>query len=240
MAQGDSCVCQPSVASVASAFRCSGNNWEEQQGKVLLSCQCEHGVCNLPGKVAFLKTTTARCCPQNPTSPPLKCHPVAMKLLSLGVVVSEGQVCTQPTALLHSTWGLRDSQTCSRACLCVPTVVVLPGEVSQGVTCSVVPFIPFPPSSLSLCLHGCSWGHVPSSFGATEPPPSFLHHMGGCLPLCAASGSSFPRLPQGSSRTGALPWDISCVPSPGASIAPLSQPLPPCTRAVHATGLGSV
>lgn len=44
--------------------------------------QCELGACNLPGKVAFLKTTTARCCPRNPTSPALKCHPVAMKLLS--------------------------------------------------------------------------------------------------------------------------------------------------------------
>lgn len=41
MAQGDSFVRQPSVASVASLLsRCSGNNWEEQQGKIPLSYQC--------------------------------------------------------------------------------------------------------------------------------------------------------------------------------------------------------
>lgn len=40
MAQGESSVCQLSVASVASLLsRCSGNNWEEQQGKIPLSCQ---------------------------------------------------------------------------------------------------------------------------------------------------------------------------------------------------------
>lgn len=32
--------------------------------------QCEHGAYNLPGEVAFLKTTTARCCPQKPPAQP--------------------------------------------------------------------------------------------------------------------------------------------------------------------------
>lgn len=46
----------------------------------------------------------------------------------------------------------------------------------------MVPFIPFPPSSLSLCLHGCSWGHIPSSLGATEPPPASFITWGAAFP----------------------------------------------------------
>lgn len=63
--------------------------------------QRERGACNLPGKVAFLKMSTVRCCPQN-TRPALKDQPVAMKLLSLGVMVRGGRGLhpPQPAALL--------------------------------------------------------------------------------------------------------------------------------------------
>lgn len=70
--------------------------------KFLCLAQSEHDAGNQPGEVAFLKTITARCCPQSTTSPALKCHRVAMELLSLGVVVSEGQLCTLPSPQLCS------------------------------------------------------------------------------------------------------------------------------------------
>lgn len=154
--------------------------------KFLCLVQCEHGACNQPGEVAFLKTITARCCPQNTTSPALKCHPVAMKLLSLGVVVSEGQLCTLPSPQLCSIpLGILQIPRPAPLPVCMsPQQWCCQDRCHTWVTCCTVPFIPFSPSSLSLCLGGCSWGHVPSS-EATEPPQSFLHQMGLPSLLCS-------------------------------------------------------
>lgn len=130
----------------------------------------------------------------------------------------------QPTALLHSTWDLPDPQTCLSAC--PPHQWCCQERCHRWVTCCRVPFILFSPSSLSLCLHGCSWGHVPSSLGATEPPQSFLHQTGGCLPFCVAFSSSFPRLhPSEAAELGHChgTFLVSGVPSPRASSCPLSQ-----------------
>lgn len=187
--------------------------------------QCELGACNLPGKVAFLKTTTARCCPQNPTSPALKCHSVAMKLLSLGVVVSGGQVCTLPSPQLCSIpLGILQVPRPAPVPVCVsPTAVVLPGEVSQGVTCCMVPFIPFSPPSLSLCLHGCSCGHVPSSLGATEPPQSFLHQLGAAFPSVQLLAPRSPGCLSEAAALGRCRGTFPVSPAQGPPVAPLSQ-----------------
>lgn len=175
--------------------------------------QCEQDAHNLPGEVALLKTITARCCPQNTTSPALKCHPVAVKLLSLGAVVSEGQVCALPSPQLCSVpFGILQIPRAAPLPVCVSPTLSLTRQRCHGwVTCSRVPFILFSPSFLSLCLHGCS-------LGATEPPQIFLHLTGRLPSLLCSFQLLFPQAAsQRSSRTGTLPWDISCVPSPRAS-----------------------
>lgn len=57
-----------------------------------------------------------------------------MKLLSLGAVVSEGQVCTLPSPQLCSIpLGILQIPRPAPLPVCVsPTAVVLPGEVSRG------------------------------------------------------------------------------------------------------------
>lgn len=96
--------------------------------------QCERGACNLPGKVAFLKMSTVRCCPQNTTGPALEYQPVAMKLSPLGVVVRE----SAPSPA-HSSAGVQlcyltdhfSPQTSFSACLHVPCAG---GPAQRGVT----------------------------------------------------------------------------------------------------------
>lgn len=76
----------------------------QEQGKKDLGVLAQHerSACNLPGKVALLKMSAARCCAQNTARSALKYQPVAMKLWSLSVVGREGWgLCTlQPTVLL--------------------------------------------------------------------------------------------------------------------------------------------
>lgn len=99
--------------------------------------QRERGACNLPGKVAFLKMSTVRCCPQNTTRPALKYQPVAMKLLSLGVMVRGGQgLCPpQPVALLAFNCAILQMTFLPKlASLPVCMSLVRSGPAQRGVT----------------------------------------------------------------------------------------------------------
>lgn len=76
MAQGDSfyvpAQCGLSGISAFQVLREQLGRAARKNSFVLPVClaQCEHGAYNLPGEVAFLKTTTARCCPQKPPAQP--------------------------------------------------------------------------------------------------------------------------------------------------------------------------
>lgn len=61
--------------SVLHSIALSRSNCGVEQGKIdfgspSVFAQHERGACNLPGKVAFLKMSTARCCAQIPPGQP--------------------------------------------------------------------------------------------------------------------------------------------------------------------------
>lgn len=102
----------------------------QEQGKKALGspsvlAQHERDACSLPGKVALLRMSAARCCAQNTTRSALKYQPVAMKLWSLSVVGREGWgLCTlQPTVLLAFS---SRSFFSPNLLLCVPLAPAVP------------------------------------------------------------------------------------------------------------------
>lgn len=105
-----------------------------------------------------------------------------MKLLSLGVAVSEGQLCTLPSPQLCSIpLGILEIPDLL-LCLCVSPQQWCCQEKSQCHSDDMLYSAIYSifSSFLSLCLHGCSWEHVPSPLGA--PPKLPLSDRGAAFP----------------------------------------------------------
>lgn len=188
--------------------------------------QCERGACNLPGEVAFLKTTTARCCPRIPPASP-EMSPCGNETLVFSVVVSEGQVCTLPSPQLCSIPpGILQIPN---LLLCL-SVSPTPGELSWvGVWCHLFHFL------LSLSAFAClaaPGDTCPPLWGPLSPPKASFITQGGCLPFCAASSSSFPGLhPSEAAELGHCHGTFLVSPAQGDTpLAPLSQPCLPAHK----------
>lgn len=198
--------------------------------------RCECGAYNLTGKVTFLKICTVGYCPQNATKPALKYQPVEMRLLSLCVMVREGQgLCPlQPVALqafscaIYRSLFSPDLLLCLYACPSQREVSRGGDMLQSGIYCSA--------SFLSLACMGSPglcplhhWGPQPpckASFFRKGPGEeatfpcvhSLVSHFPGCSHRAASNGTTGVPGTQ-------LPWKAACVaPTLGLACDPPVRP----------------